>query len=108
MRNFLSERHGQKISVVAKVSKFGQIYTARGEPKQTILLTQIWHCNQRVADHLWVLGGEWSKGLRIGDVFMTSARVIKYPKGFKDEDKGFAGGLEVDYTLSPIERKKFW
>lgn len=102
MREKLAELNERRITVSAKVEKFGTKKSFKGFPQKTVLLIDIKDQSGKIlCDHLWLTEGKQIKnlGLEIGDKIAFTARVTEYEKGYKgiyDE----SNPIEVDYRLS--------
>ena len=102
MREKLVELNDKRITVSAKVEKFGSRKSFIGFLQKTVLLIDIKdQSGKMLCDHLWLTEGKQIKNLSliVGDFIMFTARVTEYEKGYKgvyDE----SNPVEVDYRLS--------
>ena len=79
MRTELRALSGRRLRFTARVGRRSNRRTRSGN--QTILLEDIRHRGQVVADHIWVSAGYWSEGLEQGDEVVLQAGVRSYRKG---------------------------
>ena len=103
MKERLKKYSRQRLRFVGTVSRFGSKRAPSGRTKRpTVLLLDVhlYSTKESVAEHVWLIGGKWSKNLRVGDVVVFQARVTRYQKGYK----GVHGREEIkpiqdDYRL---------
>lgn len=102
MRKELKKLDHQRISVIAKVDRYGKKSAFRGEPLTTILLKDVREetTGKLLTDHLWMTAGKWSKQLTLGCEFRFDARVSMYEKGYNGHREDvFDRPSELDYRL---------
>lgn len=71
-------------------------YEKNWQATDTILLTSICYEGDIVADHVWITADKWSKHIRVGDIIIFQARVIRYNKRKNSSNKN---EFETDFRL---------
>ena len=101
MRKNLKSILGIRSRFTATVEQFGTKSSFKGKPLKTILLIDVYYINnEKVADHLWMTCGKWSKNIKVGDKIAFDARVSEYIKGYKGyRDDVYGKPITKDYRL---------
>lgn len=100
MRAQLADLAGQRLRFTGRVERFGKKSGGRGPAVETLLVREICHDGQAVADHLWFTAGVWSAALRTGHLFAFDARVENYNKGYQGRKSLSGRPRERDYGLA--------
>ena len=103
MREELKKKNNQRITVIAKVARFGTKKAYKGPDLPTVLLTNIKDSQENLlTDHLWInlTKGYNDSGCRIGDTIKFNARVKGYEKGYKGRRYDVFKPVAIDYKLS--------
>ena len=102
MRTRLRKMSGRRWRFTARVASFSNIGYGRRQPARVVLLKDVRHRGEEVADHVWVEAGYWSDELRVGDLVEIQALVYHYPKQNKhDYALGQAWLLDVLQETRP-------
>ena len=100
MRAQLADLAGQRLRFTGRVERFGKKSPGRPTAGETLLVREICHDGQVVADHLWLRAGGWSAALRTGHLFAFDASVKDYNKGYQGGKEIYGRPQERDYGLA--------
>jgi len=105
MRPQLADHNGKRLHFCGIFARFGLSHQYR---HRTVLLTDVTHDGEPVADHLWLDERAFRRlHLQPGDVVQFRAHVVHYKKGYRGTRPGIARSLQVDYALShPTDCRK--
>lgn len=102
MRTRLRKMSGRRWRFTARVTSFSKVGYKRRQSARSVLLKDVRHRGEEVADHVWVEAGYWSDELRVGNLIEIQALVYHYPKGNKyDYALGQAWLLDVLQETRP-------
>ena len=96
MREQLQEVSGQVVQFTARIGRPGTV-TTDWRADVTLLLEDLRFASDGspAADHVWCRDGKWSARLRPGDRVRFEARVVRYLKGYRGDDR-------LRQSLSPV------
>jgi hypothetical protein len=110
MRDELKKLEGKKLKYKATFSRFGK--KEKYPKEQTILLKDIYQGTKLVAEHVWVDSSpdfevlHYSSRLKEGVVLEFRAVARPYRKDAVFRATGLTHNLEIDSTLTEIEKVK--
>ena len=96
MRDKLGQYEGKELTFIARAERFGEDKWANPVRRRRWLLLEdvrVADTSQLLADHVWVLVGDWTRYIIKGDTFVFSAEVVLY-EGQNKADFGL-GRLNV-------------